>query len=69
MPSPEFLESENAAAQAGSSAEPHKRAKLHLMEIDHGQFTREVELPADANRESITATYRSGMLWVEIPKK
>ena len=71
VPSPEFLESENQ--QASSAGDPAagvtKRAKLHLMEIDHGQFTREVELPADANRESITATYRSGMLWVEIPKK
>jgi HSP20 family protein len=45
-----------------------KRAKLHLMEIDHGPFTREVELPPDANREHISASYRNGMLWIEIPK-
>jgi HSP20 family molecular chaperone IbpA len=70
VPSPEFLEEESGPAS--STADPPagvKKAKLHLMEIDHGQFTREVELPADANRERITATYRSGMLWVEIPKK
>jgi HSP20 family protein len=70
VPTPECLEIEGASGEhAGTAAEPPvKRAKLHLMEIDHGQFSREVELPADANREKITATYRSGMLWVEIPK-
>jgi HSP20 family molecular chaperone IbpA len=39
------------------------------MEIDHGAFAREVELPPDADRESITANYRNGLLWIEIPKK
>jgi HSP20 family molecular chaperone IbpA len=38
------------------------------MEIDHGAFSRDVEIPADANRHSITATYRNGLLWIEIPK-
>ena len=38
------------------------------MEIDHGTFSREVELPQDVDREQITATYRNGMLWIEIPK-
>jgi HSP20 family protein len=80
VPSPEFLLEAAAAAANGGTAgrdtssatetePPAKRAKLHLMEIDHGQFSREVELPADANRESIAATYRNGMLWIEIPKK
>ena len=83
VPSPEFLLEAAATASAevagskggrdgasgGEADPPAKRAKLHLMEIDHGQFSREVELPADANRESIAATYRNGMLWIEIPKK
>jgi HSP20 family protein len=43
--------------------------KVHLMEIDHGSFAREVELPADVDHEKILATYRNGMLWVELPKK
>ncbi len=38
------------------------------MEIDHGAFSREVELPLDVNRENIAANYRNGMLWIEIPK-
>ncbi|MDB5172189.1 MAG: heat shock protein Hsp20 [Phycisphaerales bacterium] len=45
-----------------------KKMRVHLMEIDHGSFSREVELPSDINREAISASYRNGMLWVEIPK-
>ena len=45
------------------------RVKVHLMEIDHGPFCREVELPEDAKSEQIEASYRDGMLWIEIPKK
>jgi len=45
-----------------------KRVRIHLMEIDHGAFSREVELPLDVNRDNITANYRNGMLWIEIPK-
>ena len=53
----------------GTEGEPgHKRARIHLMEIDHGTFSRQVELPPDANRDAITAAYRDGMLWIEIPK-
>lgn len=46
----------------------HTRAKIHLMEIDHGPFQREVELPANVQHEKINAAYRNGMLWIEIPK-
>ena len=56
-------------AAAGEHVEPHAhRMRVHLMEIDHGPFTREVELPPDADKAGITATYRNGMLWIEIPK-
>lgn len=47
---------------------PPWRVRIHLMEIDHGPFAREVELPSDANRERITATHRNGLLWIEIPR-
>jgi HSP20 family molecular chaperone IbpA len=53
------------AAEAESAP---RRVRIHLMEIDHGAFSREVELPLDVDKERITANYRSGMLWVEIPK-
>jgi HSP20 family protein len=46
-----------------------RRVKVHLMEIDHGSFSREVELPMDVEHEKILATYRNGLLWVELPKK
>jgi HSP20 family molecular chaperone IbpA len=52
-----------AEADAGS-----RRTRIHLMEIDHGAFSREVELPLDVNKNMITANYRNGLLWVEIPK-
>lgn len=45
-----------------------RRLRVHLMEIDHGAFCREVELPLNVARDRIVARYRNGMLWVEIPK-
>ena len=61
---------DDAAAQSGSEGElAGKRIRVHLMEIDHGQFAREVELPQDVVHEQIKANYRNGLLWVEIPKK
>jgi HSP20 family protein len=45
------------------------KLRVHLMEIDHGSFCRSVELPPDAAKEQINASYRDGLLWVEIPKK
>jgi HSP20 family protein len=46
-----------------------RRTRVHLMEIDHGAFTREVELPEDVVSADITAAYHNGMLWVELPRK
>ena len=45
------------------------RVRVHLMEIDHGAFHRDVELPQDVIKDRIKATYRDGMLWIELPKK
>jgi HSP20 family protein len=45
------------------------RPRLHVMEIDHGPFAREVELPQDVIQEKISARYVDGMLWIELPKK
>jgi HSP20 family molecular chaperone IbpA len=46
-----------------------RRVRVHLMEIDHGAFTREVELPDDVLPADITAVHHNGMLWVELPRK
>ena len=45
------------------------RIRVHLMEIDHGSFARDVELPQDVRREQIAARYVNGMLWIELPKR
>ncbi|HEY7087931.1 MAG TPA: Hsp20/alpha crystallin family protein [Tepidisphaeraceae bacterium] len=46
-----------------------RRVRVHLMEIDHGSFVREVELPLDVQHDQINAHYRDGLLWIELPKK
>jgi HSP20 family protein len=46
--------------------------RLHHMEIDHGVFSRSLELPTDADMEDadrIEAVYRLGFLWIHIPKR
>ena len=53
--------------EEGAESEGRK-VRVHLMEIDHGSFSREVELPEDVSPEKISAAYRNGMLWIEIPK-
>ena len=50
---------------------PPDRGKLrvHVMEIDHGAFYREVEIPDQVDQGKIAAHYRNGMLWIELPKR
>jgi HSP20 family protein len=55
-----------AQMEAGS---PAGRLRVHLMEIDHGTFRREVQLPDDVAKEEVRASYQNGMLWVELPKQ
>ncbi|MGA2583446.1 MAG: Hsp20/alpha crystallin family protein [Tepidisphaeraceae bacterium] len=53
-----------------TSTEPTPaRIRVHLMEIDHGEFARDVELPANVHADEISARYHSGMLWIELPKR
>jgi HSP20 family protein len=58
-PVPSCCEMENDSA----------RLRIHLMEIDHGSFHRQVEIPPNGDADKITAAHRNGLLWVEIPKK
>lgn len=55
--------------ETAEGEQAHKRLKVHLMEIDHGGFYREVELPHDVEHDKISANYRNGLLWIELPKK
>jgi HSP20 family protein len=45
------------------------RLRVHVMEIDHGPFCREVELPTDVDQARIGAAHLNGLLWIELPKK
>ncbi len=45
------------------------RLRVHHMEIEHGSFCRELDLPGDVNTQQITARYKDGILWVDLPKR
>lgn len=63
-PQPQPSPAPNAPADSNA-----KRTRIHLMEIDHGAFARVVELPNDVLEDKISAEYRNGLLWIELPKK
>lgn len=50
-------------------SEIHGSLRVHIMEIDHGQFLRRMALPPDVEVEKIKASYRYGFLWIRLPKK
>jgi HSP20 family molecular chaperone IbpA len=45
-----------------------KAVAVHLMEIDHGVFGRNIDIPANVDESRISAQYDAGMLWVKLPK-
>jgi len=56
------------APPAPSGAEGQVR--LHLMEIDHGRFSRTLALPDDVDVAAIPeGRYCAGLLWIRLPKK
>jgi HSP20 family protein len=64
------LRGNRAVPMLTEQSEPQTvRLRMHLMEIDHGSFARDVELPQDVHHERINARYRDGILWIELPKK
>ena len=50
------------------SPRPQSRSKVHLMEIDHGNFRRTITIPSSVQMANIKARYVDGYLWVELPK-
>ncbi len=45
------------------------RLRVHLMEIDHGNFCREVEIPQDVQDSQISARHENGLLWIILPRR
>lgn len=41
---------------------------VHVMEIDHGPFRREIDLPEPVNADAAESTYDKGYLWIKLPK-
>lgn len=54
---------------ATPDSKPLGPCKVHVMEIDDGPFSRQVELPSDVQEQTISARYRDGLLWIELPRK
>lgn len=53
---------------AGEKKVEHTDDKTHFSERSYGSFTRSFSLPADADRNAITAKFAKGVLTLEIPK-
>ena len=51
------------------SPRPQSRSRVHLMEIDHGNFRRTIDIPSSVCVDQIQARYLDGYLWVELPKR
>lgn len=46
----------------------HPSLCIHLMEVQSGEFEREVRIPPNVAVDRIEATYREGFLWISLPK-
>jgi len=44
-------------------------AHIRHMEIDHGRFSRTIELPCDVDVDRIEANYKGGFLRIHMPKR
>jgi HSP20 family protein len=45
-----------------------KEENYHLVERSYGQFRRAIELPADVDPSKVVATYKKGVLKIELKK-
>jgi HSP20 family molecular chaperone IbpA len=45
-----------------------KPVRVVAMEINHGQFEREVEVPAGYDPRRITTEWENGLLWIFLPR-
>jgi HSP20 family protein len=54
--------------QEMSLSTTRKPVRVVTMEIDHGRFEREVEIPAGYDRGRITTEWENGLLWIFLPR-
>lgn len=52
-----------------STSKKHKDKKYLSREITFGRYDRSIVLPPTVDSSKATATFKKGMLWVNIPKK
>ncbi len=45
-----------------------KPVRVIAMEIDHGPFEREVEIPAGYDHRRVTTEWENGLLWIYMPR-
>jgi len=45
------------------------KVQIRHMEIDHGPFSRTLDLPPHVDADKVDATYRGGYLWINMPKR
>lgn len=45
-----------------------KQADYHLVERSYGTFTRSIQLPKEVQSEKISASYKNGILKINLPK-
>ncbi len=45
----------------------HPATQVLAMEIDHGEFKREIPLPRNVDRKRVHAEQQNGMLWIYLP--
>ncbi len=47
---------------------PQGEMRAHSMEIDYGNFCRNIRIPEGAQADAIGAEFTHGMLWIRLPK-
>lgn len=52
-----------------STSKKDERKNYIAREISYGQYDRSIALPEAANGDKATASFKKGMLWINIPKK
>ena len=45
----------------------HSTTQVLAMEIDHGRFERQINLPLSVDRSRVTAEQNNGLLWIYLP--